>query len=149
MVRQSAPAIMARNIALPEVQSKGLAPYVMASKFPNGAIAVATEGRITPDNSWIEPKAEVKVKETTLHTPIGIFGYYQSLTLEFESELPQQITILAQDLLSNSAIDITAEVQIGKSSILIDGQLIKEIGTMENDEGDISVPGVIIKIKAH
>ena len=148
MVRQSAPAIMARNIALPEVQSKGMAPYVMASRYPNGAIAIATEGRVTPENSWIEPKADVTMKEAATNTPIGVFGYYQSLSLEFEDELPQKVTILAQDLLSNSAIDITSKVQISKSSILIDGQLIEEIGTMENDEGDISVPGMIMKIKA-
>jgi hypothetical protein len=148
MVRQSAPAIMARNMDLPEVQSKGMTPYVMASRYANGAIAVATEGRVSPENSWIEPKAEVKVKGTTINTPIGIFGYYQSLSLEFESELPKYVTILAQDLLSNSAIDITSKVQISRSSIFIDGQLIKEIGTMENAEGDISVPGMIIKITA-
>jgi len=146
MVRQSAPAVMARNIALPGVKSKGMAPYLMASRYPNGAIALATEGRVSPENSWIEPRADVTLKEAAINTPIGIFGYYQSLSLEFESELPQHVTILAQDLLSNSAIDITTRVQVFKSSILIDGQLIDEIGTMENDEGDISVPGMIIKL---
>lgn len=146
MVRQSAPAIMARNIALPEVKSSGMAPYVMASKYPNGAIAVATEGRVKPENSWVEPRADVSVKEATLNTPIGIFGYYQSLSLEFENDLPGNVSILAQDLLAESSIDITAKVQINKRSISIDGRLIHEIGTRENDQGDISVPGMIVKI---
>ena len=33
-----------------DVKSEGLTPYVMPSKFPNGAVAIATEGRVTPDN---------------------------------------------------------------------------------------------------
>jgi hypothetical protein len=146
MVRQSAPAVVSRNIALPEVIFKELAPYVMASKFPNGAIAIATEGRVQPNNSWSHPKADVLLKEVTLNKPIGVFGYYESLTLELEQELPYGISILAQDLLSKEAIDITQEVTVGKNTIQIKGGLIEKIGRMENDPHDISVPGLVIKI---
>jgi len=149
MVRQSAPAVMARNIALPEVNNSGIAPYVMASKFPNGAIAIATEGRVSPDKSWMEPRAEVALKEVTANTCIGIFGYYETLCLEFKNELPADVTVLAQDLLSKSALDITDKVNIHKNEILISGQLIEETGTMENDEGDISVPGMVLMVKVH
>jgi hypothetical protein len=146
MVRQSAPAIMARNIALPEVVTDGMSPYVMASRFPNGAIAIATEGRVLPEQSWIEPLAEVSLKEVTPNYPIGIFGNYKSLRLKFENELPENVSVLAQDLLATSALDITDQVKIEKNEIWISGQLIKEIGTMENDDGDISVPGLAMKI---
>jgi hypothetical protein len=146
MVRQSAPAIMARNIALPGVVSDGISPYVMASKFPNGAIAIATEGRVMPDQSWMEPLADISLKEVTVNTPIGIFGNYKSLSLKLEKELTGKVSVLAQDLLSISAIDITDRVKITKNEIWIPGQLIKEIGTMENDEGDISAPGLVMKI---
>ncbi len=146
MVRQSAPAIMARNIALPEVQSNGIAPYVMASKFPNGAIAIATEGRVMPNQSWIHPKADVKLNEAEIEKSIGIFGHYESLTLQFVLILPQEISIYAQDLLSKEAIDITKDVTIKDYSIKIPGYLIDEIGTLENDINDISVPGMVIKI---
>lgn len=146
MVRQSAPAIMARNIALPEVVIDGISPYVMASKFSNGAIAIATEGRVTPEHSWIEPLADISLKEVTPNTPVGIFGYYRSLRLQFENELPEKLSVLAQDLLSTSAMDISDQVEIEKNEIRIPGQLIEEIGTMENDEGDISVPGLVLKI---
>ena len=146
MVRQSAPAIMARNIALPEVKHKELAPYLMASKFPNGAIAITTEGRVTPSQSWIHPKADIVLKEVEVNKPIGIFGYYQSLTLELEQNLSQEITIYAQDLLSKKAIDITKKIAIYENSIKIPGVLIDKIGMMENDTLDVSVPGMVIKI---
>ena len=146
MVRQSAPAIMARNIALPEVKSSGMAPYVLSSKFPNGAIAIATEGRVSPDKSWMEPRAEVTLKEVTVNTPIGIFGYYKTLCLKFENELPEELTVLAQDLLSKSVTDITNKVKIHQNELRISGQLIVETGTKENEEGDISVPGMVMMI---
>lgn len=146
MVRQSAPAIMTRNIALPKVEYSGLAPYVMASKFPNGAIAIATEGRVTPSQSWIHPKADITLKEAELNKPIGIFGYYESLTIEFLQTLPVKIKIYGQDLLSNKAIDITGKVSINKNEIIIPGTLIENMGTMSGDLGDISVPGMVIKI---
>jgi hypothetical protein len=146
MVRQSAPAIMSRNISLPEVEFESLAPYVMASKFPNNAIAIATEGRVMPENSWIEPKASIKLKEVEMNTAIGLFGHYKSLTLEFNSELAEEISVLAQDLLAEKPIDITKDVIIKKNSIIIPGNLIDRIGTMENDENDISVPGMVVKI---
>ena len=146
MVRQSAPAIMSRNIALPKVQTKGLAPYVMASKFPNGAIAIATEGRVTPDNSWYEPKADISMTDVTVDTPIGVFGHYASLHLQFEKPLPENIKVFAQDLLAKAAIDITNKVSIREQQIVLPGQLINDIGTSENGANDISVPGLVIQV---
>ena len=146
MVRQSAPAIMTRNIPLPEVKTNGMHPYVMASKFPNGAIAIATEGRVTPTNSWIHPKANITLKEVEINKTIGIFGYYESLTLELTQNLPKKITIYGQDLLSEKAIDITKKVAIKKKQIVLSGDLIEEIGKMAGDPQDISAPGMCIKI---
>ncbi len=125
MVRQSAPAIMARNIVLPEVNHKELVPYVMTSKFPNGAIAIATEGRVTPSQSWIHPRADIILKESEVNKPIGIFGYYESLTLEFLQILPDNIKIYGQDLLSKKAINITKKVKIHENMIIIQGGLIE------------------------
>lgn len=146
VVRQSAPAIMTRNIPLPEVKVNGMPPYVMASKFPNGAIAITTEGRVTPENSWIHPKADITLKEVALNKPIGIFGYYESLTLELTQNLPDEVKIYGQDLLSKEAIDITKKVKVAERKLVIDGDLIEEIGTMAGDTDDISVPGMVIKI---
>lgn len=145
MVRQSAPAIMSRNIPLPEVRSEGLAPYVLASKFPNGAVAVATEGRVTPDNSWRHSEADITLKEAEIDRPIGIFGLYKSLRIRFSKPLPKKVKIYGQDLLVESAIDITEKVSIGKNEITISGDLIKDIGTSAGDPDDLSVPGMVIK----
>lgn len=148
MVRQSAPAIMARNISLPEVKFSDLAPYVMASKFPDGQVAIATEGRVTPTNTWIEPKADIKVKELELNKEIGVFGHYASLNLEFDQALPKNIKILAQDLLGKESIDITNEIVMDEKNITLSGKLIDKIGTMAADQGDISAPGMVLKVIA-
>jgi hypothetical protein len=146
MVRQSAPAIVARNIALPKVEKEGLAPYVMASKFPNGAVAIATEGRVQPDKSWILPRANITLREAELNEPIGVFGHYESLTLEFDQNIPEDARIYAQDMLAKEAIEITGDILTNDNRITISGALIDKIGTMENDENDISAPGLVIKV---
>lgn len=148
MVRQSAPAIMARNIPLPEVTYYGMAPYVLASKFPDGAVAIATEGRVTPDHSWVHPKADIIVRGVEINKPIGIFGYYKSLTLEFTQNLPGNIKIYGQDLLAEKAIDITGRIKIKRNRIVIQGDVIEEMGTKAGDKNDISAPGMVIKIMA-
>lgn len=149
MVRQSAPAIMARNIELPEVKFKELAPYVLASKFPNGSIAIVTEGRVIPNQSWIHPRADVTLKEAEINKPIGVFGHYQTLTIEFTEKLPKGILIYGQDLLSKTAIDITEKVIIFNNKIKISGKLIDTIGTSAGDKDDISSPGMVIKVMAN
>ena len=146
MVRQSAPAIMARNLPLPEVRAKGLAPYVLAAKFPNGAVAVATEGRVTPDSSWIHPKAHVTLREVEVDQLIGVFGYYDTLTLDFPQALPETFTVLAQDLLGDTAVDISAEITRTDHQISVPGALIETVGTSAGDPGDISAPGLVLKV---
>jgi hypothetical protein len=146
MVHQSAPAIMARNIDLPKVDIEGEPPYVMASKFPNGSIAIATEGRVRPAESWYHPRADIQLSVGTGGGLIGVFGHYNSLTLNFESSLSNAVTIWAQDLLSKKASDITKKVFIKKHSIIIPGELIDKIGSEAGTEGDISAPGLVMRI---
>ena len=146
MVYQSAPAIMTRNIAMPTVKCSGLKPYVLASKFPNGAICIATEGRVTPEHSWVHPKADITLNECLTNKPIGIFGHYNSLSLVFLSDLSKGTIVYAQDLLANRAVNITDKVTVNKNSILIAGELIDKIGTAAQSEGDISAPGLVLKV---
>ncbi len=148
MVRQSAPAVMTRNISLPEVKSNGKAPYVLASKFPDGAVCIATEGRVSPDKSWFHPEADIVLKDLEMNKPIGIFGHYKSLSLQFGPSLLENITVYAQDLLAKYAVDITKEVKIDNGMIEIPGSLIDKIGTSAGSEGDISAPGMVLKLVA-
>ena len=145
-VYQSAPSIMARNMPLPKVNIEGDAPYVMASTYPNGPVGIATEGRVNPKDQWYHPHAKVTVQINDSEQPIGIFGHYDQLVLELNNEdrVPQKIW--AQDLLAEKATDIKSMVGIEEGKVVIPGKLIDEIGTTAGDEGDISAPGLVLRI---
>jgi len=146
MVYQSAPAVMARNMPLPKVEANGDAPYVMACTYPNGPVAIATEGRVKADDQWYHPRATVTVQISHLTHPIGIFGHYKALVLQFREPLDRIENIWAQDLLATEAADIKDNVAIKGKTLTIPGALIDAIGTSAGDEGDISVPGLVIKL---
>jgi hypothetical protein len=145
-VYQSAPAIMARNMPLPKVEIEGEPPYVMASTYPNGPVCIATEGRVRPDNQWFHPRAKVTITVNDPGQPIGIFGHYHQLVLEFREPVDPE-HIWAQDLLAEQAVDIRSKVNAKANTITIPGELIDEIGTSAGDEGDISVPGMVLKLQ--
>lgn len=146
MVSQSAPAIMARNMPLPEVEIEGEPPYVMATKFPNGPVCVGTEGRVSPTDQWFHPRAKITVQIENTNQPIGVFGHYESLILEFSSPVQNLKELWAQDLLSKRAINIRDRVEIDGNKITIPGRLIDVIGTSAGDNGDISVPGLVLQL---
>lgn len=146
MVYQSAPAIMARNMPLPKVEIDGEPPYVMATTYPNGPVCVATEGRVRPEDNWFHPRAKVTILVKDATQPVGIFGHYDELIIEFPETINPK-NIWAQDLLAESAIDIQSKVHIEGNRLSIPGELIDEIGTSARDEGDISSPGLVLKIE--
>ena len=146
IVYQSAPAIMARNMPLPEVEIAGEPPFVMATKYPNGAVCIATEGRVRPEDQWFHPRAKIRIKIEDINQPLGIFGHYDVLILEFVEEIKRIKHIWAQDLLDEKAADIKSKVKFKGNILIIPGKLIDDIGTSAGDEGDISAPGMIIKL---
>lgn len=145
MVYQSAPAIMARNMPLPKVEIEGEPPYVMATAYPNGPVGVATEGRVRPEDNWFHPRAKVTIQVKDAHQPIGIFGHFDELVIEFPETINPK-NIWAQDLLAEKATDIMSKVKIEGNTLSIPGELIDKIGTSAGDEGDISVPGMVLKL---
>ena len=147
MVSQSAPAIMVRNLPLPQVKINGEPPYVLASKFPDGAICIATEGRVKPDDSWYHPRADVSLECGEGNQPIGIFGHYKSLKLCFDKSIPGNTVVWAQDLLADQAQDITSRVTLRDNELIIPGELIDEIGTSAATAGDISSPGLVLMME--
>ncbi|MDD7983924.1 hypothetical protein PQO01_03040 [Lentisphaera marina] len=146
MVSQSAPAIMARNMPLAIVEAGEHAPYVCTSRYPNGATGIATEGRVTPENRWFEPRAKVTVKIKDASKPIAIVGRYKELVLEFADELSGLDQVWAQDLLADHSEDIKNKVKISANRLIISGALIDEIGTSSATPGDLSVPGMILSL---
>ena len=147
LVSQSAPATMARNMPLPTVESEGAPPFVCATTYPNGPTGIATEGRVTPDNRWFEPRAKVTVSIKNAAQPIGIAGHYRELVLHFAGSLDGVKKIWAQDLLAPQAEDIKSKVAIHGNTLTIPGALIAAIGTSAGDAGDISTPGLLLRLE--
>jgi hypothetical protein len=144
-VRQGAPACIARNIGLPEVNAKGERPFVFASRFPNGAVAIAAQERTQVGNAWYMPAADVTLSVSDAPGPFGVFGYFNELTLNFNRSLLGK-RILAQDLAGDEARDISNEVQVRERSLLIPGEVIRRIGLHNATTNDLSAPGLVIAI---
>jgi hypothetical protein len=119
----------------------------MATKYPNGPVAVATEGRVRPEDQWFHPRAKVTITVKDVTQPIGIFGHYDSLIIEFPESIRNVQHVWAQDLLAKEATDIFNEVDIKNNTLTIPGELIDKIGTSAGDKGDISVPGLVMQVE--
>src|SRR5262249_34974080 len=144
-VQQHAPAIVTRGAEIRSVQGTNPLPFVAASQHPNGALAVATLPRslnrqITP------PPAAISLFVGKADVPIGVFGNFESLTLTASQSLRGK-RILAQDLATDEAVDVTADVIFGQNEITIPGELITRLGTSANGPSDLSDPGLVIVIE--
>jgi hypothetical protein len=144
-VRQGAPACVSRNIALPVVKAKGDKPFVFATKFPNGAVAIAAQERTQVGNAWYMPAFDVTLSVSDAPGPFGVFGDFDELTLILAGTL-QGKRILAQDLAGDEAHDISNQVQVHGTSLRIPGRIIREVGLQKATAGDISAPGLVIAI---
>lgn len=146
-IRQGAPARVSRGLPLPEVHSDGgPSPFVIAGRFPNGAVAVAVQGRTTEGKNWIFIPTDVSLAVGTATGPFGIFGHYRSLTLHFSSPLGK-VRILAQDMAGEHAEDITGRVTIKDGDVSLPGDLIDRVGLSAASEGDTSDPGMVLVIR--
>ena len=148
-LRESAPAVISRCMPLPEVHANGdEPPYVLASRYPNGAVCVATVERLqTEEHSWSIPRADVTLQMGNAKGPIGVFGNYLSLKLCYDLPIPEGTQIWAQDLIGKEPLDITTNVEIDYNTITIPGFLLERIGTMASSPDDVSAPGVVLKVK--
>lgn len=143
----SAPARVTRGMSLPDVHVAAgePAPFVLACRHPNGAIAIATIGR-TLGRIYINPRAEVVLEAGDLSRPIGVFGVFASLTLKGDNRLSGR-QVWAQDLNGETPVNITREVRIDGRRIVIPGEVIDRIGLQEATPGDLSEPGMVIVIR--
>lgn len=144
-VRQGAPACITRNVGLPEVKAKGEKPFVFAARFPNGAVAIATQERTHVGNAWYMPESEVTLFVSDAPGPFGIFGYFDELTLNFDWSLVGK-RVFAQDLAANEARDITNQVQVRERILRIPGHVIRQVGLQKATTNDLSAPGLVIAI---
>ncbi len=146
-IRQGAPARVSRGLPLPEARCEGgPPPFVIAGRFPNGAVAVAAQGRTTDGQNWTFTPADVTVAVGTARGPIGVFGRYRNLSLRFDAPLGQA-RILAQDLAGERAEDITATAVIKDNVLTVPGALIERVGLGAASKGDTSDPGLVLVIR--
>ena len=140
-VCESAPAIMARNCPLPTVKACGEnQPFVIASKNPTtNAYSVATIRRTVDPNPSLYFPANVEVYDVDINGPIGVFGIYNKLIINFDKPINKNSRIIAQNFQNDLAVDITNIVDIESNTLKVDGKLIRKIGK-SND------PAVIIKV---
>ncbi|MBC7399190.1 MAG: hypothetical protein H7289_04530 [Mucilaginibacter sp.] len=143
-----APAVITRGLEKPLITLKKgdtLVPYILASKYPNGAIAIASIGR-TIGREYLTPRADVIIKVAGNTQPFGIFGHYNSLTLQVE-KLTTFTKVLAQDLAGNTPTDITNQIFRKGNKITIPGTVIDKIGLSAGTNGDKSEPGLVLVFK--
>ena len=148
VIEKSAAASISRGMNLPKVteDENGLIPYVVAAKNQNGAVSVATLGR-TLGREYIFPKCDVEIdvnieNECTL----GVFGLYKNLILNTTSKIGV-ISVLAQDLADDEAVDISTLVTTYENKLIIPGELLYKIGTRANPIGDTSEQGLVVQVQ--
>lgn len=144
-VWQGAPAVLARNIDLPELEAAAEKPFVFAARFPNGAVAIGAQERTQPGRAWRMPLARVTVNVADAPGPFGIFGEFERLKLVFAK--PQHgKRVIAQDLAGEEPVDITAFVNFDGANVGIDGTALREAGLRGRTPGDLSSPGAVIAL---
>jgi hypothetical protein len=97
------------------------------------------------NKSFIAP-AKVTVFPEDLTAPIGIFGYYKTLQIEFSDAIPKNAKIYAQCLLETESQDITENITIDDNKIIIDGKNLRLWGRKSDAIGNTEDPALIIQI---
>jgi hypothetical protein len=145
-VYQGAPAILSRDIALPRVTSNADRPFVFASRFPNGAVAIGAQERTRIGRAWYMPRSEVELDVGDAPGPYAIFGSFTMLTLVFDRPLRGR-RIVAQDLASDQAKDVTDRVQVNGRSLQLHEDNLRTFGLQSTTENDLSSPGLILALR--
>ncbi|GHT70009.1 hypothetical protein AGMMS50239_37720 [Bacteroidia bacterium] len=147
-LRSATPARVSRGLPLPELSRPDAPdrPIVLASLYPNGAVAVATTGR-SLGREYITRRETITVQVPDITAIVGIFGDYEKLILVYPQKIKKSgLKILGQDLAGKMPVDITREIKIDGNRLIISGELIRKVGLMAATKGDKSDPGMVLKI---
>ena len=140
----TAPAAVARNMPLPEVLAEGEKPYVLSSVHPaTGALCVAATPRTFPGGVDQTPLAEIRVKGASSEKPVGIFGSFTSLSVDF-AEPVENSRVYAQHPLGDTAEDVTAQVLLSGSRLTVPGDLMRRIGAPQGSGNEI--PAIVMQV---
>ncbi len=140
---QTSPSAISRGMALPKVECDGEPPLVGCSKHPNGAMAVGAFPRTFGGKLNAHIPAKVTVEGADPTAPMGVFGFYNSLTVVFNS--PIKGRLYAQDLASTQAVDITDEISFCGTAVTLSGELINRIGLSSARDPEHETPGMVIR----
>ena len=144
--RQGAPSVITRNLSLPRVTSPAEKPFVFASRFPNGAVAIGIQERTRPGRQWYLPAAGIELEVADAPGPFGIFGSCKTLTLIFDKPLSGK-RILVQDLAGNDAFDVTGDVKMNGPRLQLTEANLNSFGLRSASNGDLSSPGLVLSLK--
>lgn len=140
----TAPASIARNMPLPEVSGEGEKPYVLCSVHPDyGALCVAVTPRTLPEGIDLTLPADIKVRGAKADAPIGLFGRFSSLTVDFGKRI-EGSRVYAQSMLSDTARDVTALVELSGSRLTVPGGLMTAVDAGADAENRI--PAVVLLV---
>jgi hypothetical protein len=147
-IRQSAPARVSRGMPLVEVTPapNGEQPYVVASRHPNGAVAVSALPRTQAGRDISLPLAEVTLSLPDLTQPLGIFGRFQSVRLRLDQPLGSR-RLWAQDLAGESAEEISEQFHHEDHDLILPAELINAVGLSAARPGDESDPGFVLQVR--
>ncbi len=146
-VVQIAPARVSRGMELPDVKCEGNPPFVICSEHPDGAVAIGTLPRISAERKIYYPLADITIHVDEIDNPVGIFGRFKSLTIVFPDLADFKIDhIYGQDLAGDSAVEISKMIELKPGQIVIPGEVIDKIGLSAKSEGDLSEPGMVMKV---
>ena len=147
-LRESAPARVSRNMPLPIVDdTTETRPFILSTAYPTGAVAIAAIGRAW-GRQYVCEEVAVTALAKDWHAPIGLFGWFKEVCLVYPGPIQRKPRVLAQDLAGDMPVDITTEVTIEGSKLLIPGEVIRRVGLMAASPGDLSAPGLVIRIIA-
>ena len=148
---QTAPQIVARGTYLPEIAKADgeYEPYIAASvNSQTGVYTIATLPRtIDKVMNCTIPPVDVTGRGLSADKCFGVFGVYNSLTLEFDRNI-EGMRLFGGDILLDEHNDITDVdgINIKGTSLTIDGKLISKIGLECATFHDIAEPGCIFKL---
>jgi hypothetical protein len=144
-VYQGAPAMIARNIAMPKVEAAGGKPFVFATGFPNGAVGIGVQERTRPGHAWYMPHALVEVDVGDNPGPFGVFGACSLLRLTFNYSIAKK-RIWVQDLAADRALDVTGQVSVHGNKLELTERNLRTFGLSGATKGDLSSPGLVLAI---
>lgn len=146
VMRASAPARVSRGMPLPEVaDTASNRPFILASTYPNGAVVLSAIGRAI-GREYVTKEVPVAIEGKDWKAPLGLFGRFQEVTVIYSSVLSEKVKVLAQDLAGDTPVDVTSEVKIEGNRLIIPGKVIHRVGLMNATEGDLSEPGMVLKL---